>query len=58
MLTIIDRVDRYKLQAKERGELQQHLMNAGVTTMEEAMAALCDYPNMIKKMGSLKKSIR
>lgn len=22
------------------------------------MAALCDYPNMIKKMGSLKKSIR
>ena len=52
MLTIIDRIDRYKLQAKERGDLQQHLMNAGVTSMEEAMAALRDYLNPIKKMDS------
>lgn len=48
VLTIIDRIDRYKLQLKERGTLQQYLLDAGPVSIDEVLTALTNYNNSIK----------
>ena len=51
ILSIIDRIDRYKLQLKERNTLYQYLIDTGAISIEELIIHLKNYGNPIKKMN-------
>lgn len=52
VLTICDKIDRFKLVKKDRDQLEKYLSQSGASSYSEVLQALDKYPDQIKKMNS------